>query len=139
MKNTFFQISENYNYQICLKLMSISILLIVPSSVVGVAILNLFLIFFDFLFLIFLIMNLKFFSINRNQKIILLFSLIYLSLNIFFSEDINLTFYRSLNLLKMIIFIFGFIFLFKSNKKLDIYFLTSVFITVVFVALDTYY
>lgn len=105
------------------------------STILGTFVLNLTLITFDIIFLIFLYKNIKKIQIDVDYKFLLIVLLVFLS-NIILSENISYSLKTFLNLIKNFVFLIGCYVIFKIDKKVFIKFINLIVIIFIFVACD---
>ena len=135
MKSSNFQFYNKFNFSLT-GLMGIFLVFTIPSSIIGTAVLNLNIIIFDILLLLYLSLNISNIKFDQKKLVILIFVVFYLLLNYLYSFKPEISLLRVLSIFKIILFIFGAVFII-SDKKINNYFLLSIFICTIFVALDS--
>jgi len=105
------------------------------STILGTFVLNLTLITFDVIFLIFFFKNKKKIQFDINYKLFLIVLIIFLS-NIILSENILYSLKTFFNLIKNFVFLIGCYVIFKIDKKVFIKFINLILIIFIFVACD---
>ena len=135
-KQYFNFINKNYKFEQIIYFLPIFFSFSVIATVIGTAVLNISIIIFDVLFLIFYFLNKNKIIFNFNTKILLVI-LLFLVLNVFFSKNIESSIYGFFGILKSFIFIIGGCFLFKLDEKFFLKFSKFVFIIFIFVSADT--
>lgn len=105
------------------------------STILGTFVLNLTLITFDIIFLIFFYKNIKKIQIDVDYKFLLIVLLVFLS-NIILSENISYSLKTFLNLIKNFVFLIGCYVIFKIDKKVFIKFINLIVMIFIFVACD---
>ena len=105
------------------------------STILGTFVLNLTLITFDIIFLIFFYKNIKKIQIDVDYKFLLIVILVFLS-NIILSENISYSLKTFLNLIKNFVFLIGCYVIFKIDKKVFIKFINLIVMIFIFVACD---
>ena len=131
-----FILKNKFNYPYLLSSLVFLIYFSILSTVIGTFVLNMTLVLFCIIFLIFYGKNKKEIGISLNFKIFYLL-IIFLSINSVFSDHFLHTAKSSLNLIKNVIFLIGCCFIFKMDKKIFHRFITLVFIIFAFTAFDT--
>jgi O-antigen ligase len=131
-----FILKNKFNYPYLLSTLVFLIYFSILSTVIGTFVLNMSLVLFCIIFLIFYAKNKKEIGISLNFKIFYLL-IIFLSINSVFSDHFLHTAKSSLNLIKNVIFLIGCYFIFKMDKKIFHRFITLVFIIFAFTAFDT--
>lgn len=106
------------------------------STILGTFVLNLNLIFFNIIFIIFYIKNFNKLKLDINLIFFFIIILIFL-INIYFSNQTLYSLKTFLNLTKNFIFLIGSYIVFKINNKIFNYFINFVFIIFILVACDT--
>ena len=132
----FFILKNKFNYPYLLSSLVFLIYFSILSTVIGTFVLNMSLVLFCIIFLIFYGKNKKEIGISLNFKIFYLL-IIFLSINSVFSDHFLYTAKSSLNLIKNVIFLIGCCIIFKMDKKIFHRFITMVFIIFAFTAFDT--
>ena len=132
----FFILKNKFNYPYLLSSLVFLIYFSILSTVIGTFVLNMSLVLFCIIFLIFYGKNKKEIGISLNFKIFYLL-IIFLFINSVFSDHFLYTAKSSLNLIKNVIFLIGCYFIFKMDKKIFHRFITLVFIIFAFTAFDT--
>jgi len=131
-----FILKNKFNYPYLLSLLVFLIYFSILSTLIGTFVLNMTLVLFCIIFLIFYGKNKKEIGISLNFKIFYLL-IIFLSINSVFSDHFLYTAKSSLNLIKNVIFLIGCCIIFKMDKKIFHRFITMVFIIFAFTAFDT--
>lgn len=128
--------NNNYKYDQILYLLPFLFLFTVISSVIGTGILNITIVIFDLLFLIFYFFNKKKINFGFN-KVIILITLLFFLLNLIFSTKFEASMYGILGIFKHFIFFIGGYFLLQLDKNLFNKFIKLTFIVFIFVLIDT--
>ena len=134
--SNLFIINNKFEYPYLLSSLVFLIYFSILSTVIGTFVLNLSLVLFCIIFIIFYIKNKKKIEINSNFKILYI-SIAFLILNIIFSENLLYSAKTSLGLIKNIIFLIGCYIVFKIDKKIFDTFIKLVFFIFIFTSLDT--
>ena len=105
MKSSNFQFYNKFNFSLT-GLMGIFLVFTIPSSIIGTAVLNLNIIIFDILLLLYLSLNISNIKFDQKKLVILIFVVFYLLLNYLYSFKPEISLLRVLSIFKIILFIF---------------------------------
>lgn len=128
--------NNKFEYPYLLSSLVFLIYFSILSTVIGTFVLNLSLVLFCIIFVIFYIKNRKKIEITSNFKILYI-STLFLILNIIFSDHYLYSTKTSLGLIKNIIFLIGCYIVFKIDKKIFNNFIKLVFLIFILTSLDT--
>ncbi len=132
----FFILKNKFKYPYLLSLSVFLIYFSILSTLIGTFILNMSLVIFCIIFLIFYVKNKNEIEIILNFKIFYLL-VIFLFINSAFSDHLLYSAKSSLNLIKNLIFLIGCYLIFKLDEKIFNRFIKLVFLLFIFTSLDT--